>query len=80
MFDTFLKPVHEHLDEKGYFAPIPDAEEHMALEELGLHRKAIKGKLSIAIWAAVLAALACACVFWFITYLPFVQLYNYRVN
>lgn len=75
MFNTFLKPVHEHLDEKGYFAPIPDAEVHMAPEELGLHRKAVTGKLRVAIWAAVLAALACACVYWLATYLPFMQLY-----
>lgn len=76
MFDTFLKPVHEHLDEKGYFAPIPDAEEHLPVAELSPRRRAIKATLRTAAYAALLAALACACIFWFSTYLPYMQLYK----
>ena len=76
MFNTFLKPVHEHLDEQGYFAPMPDMDKHVSGEELSRRRRAIKAKLRIALLSALLAALVCAGVFWFATYLPFMSLYR----
>lgn len=62
MFDTFLKPVHEHLDEKGYFAPVPNKKMHDTDEEIGLGTPLSKRVFLIAIYAAAILVAAISCV------------------
>lgn len=62
MFNTFLKPVHEQLDEEGYFAPVTDAAVHYQAPEIGYRGTAVRRTLLLVLCLAAAVVVTVCCV------------------